>query len=430
MPPPSAVLSLDSIDSKTLDEVCSLITSHLSSHPAPSRLEYFAVPDNASCPSSSLVVLAPEPCGAGPTLGLAWSLLPPLHAYAARCSLAAPLLLCTPFHATAWAWRKRAALCHGDGIAGALAAELSFVNLVQSRHPKAAEAWEHRAWAARTLCALLPEPAAALPVLRDELRACAAAIALRPRNYAAHTHSLAAARAVFSALRRGAGGGEEGGDIEGGGAGGDAEGGAGSLAPLDGDSASEGEAEGSEAAAPAACAAARFVAAQLRASEARVRVVPSDGSTWHTRAQLLALLVLAPHALAALPNLLAPPSPPRFPEGVPGVPGVHGSLPRQLLSETVAGCSDDPASGVLLLHRRFLRLVRRERRLLAHCSRVAPESAGSDDASSTGAERERPRRDAGSSRRAHAAALAALERLCDRDAGTAVSGDSRTEVLA
>eukprot|EP00211_Chloroparvula_japonica_P005443 CAMPEP_0119139982 /NCGR_PEP_ID=MMETSP1310-20130426/28462_1 /TAXON_ID=464262 /ORGANISM="Genus nov. species nov., Strain RCC2339" /LENGTH=364 /DNA_ID=CAMNT_0007131309 /DNA_START=162 /DNA_END=1252 /DNA_ORIENTATION=+ len=88
-----------------------------------------------------------------------------------------------------WAWNRRRDRLVAEGVApGRAAAELRFTRVVQTRHPKAPEAWFHRRWVLQQL----DDGDAALvgTLLREELQHCERCVTAHPRNYYAYAHRL------------------------------------------------------------------------------------------------------------------------------------------------------------------------------------------------------------------------------------------------
>ena len=141
-----------------------------------------------------------------PRLALSSSSPPPaaLRLSLLRCTRA--LLLINADNHTAWNARKRcldclypeqtptaAAAASASSSSRPLLAELSFLSLVMSKHPKSSEAWSHRRWALLQLLRISRrlQPRASGPLLqllRGELGAAARAAQAHPKNYLAWCH--------------------------------------------------------------------------------------------------------------------------------------------------------------------------------------------------------------------------------------------------
>jgi hypothetical protein len=96
-------------------------------------------------------------------------------------------LIANADHYTAWNHRKRLLLGAGPGAAG-VDAELDFVDLCLSKHPKSGETWAHRGYLVRALGAAGIGGEENLGRVERELRACSRASMLHPRNYYAWAH--------------------------------------------------------------------------------------------------------------------------------------------------------------------------------------------------------------------------------------------------
>lgn len=252
-----------------------------------------------------------------PAAGIAMRCVPRLHRtaliamrehvragdVAAAGTAAAAVLLLAPGCYSAWAQRKRAALAaiavidcprgaaDGTNVGGAptvarvLAGEARLADAALRLSTKAAEAWEHRRWlvgvAARSSCGRTPEDGTAdafEALLAHERAAADAAVARRPRCYAAWTHALLVFRASVELRTRA---GLPVSDV--------APCALGTCIVVNADARAVSGAVTARGC-PAAIAAA-LVARELDATALRVRCVPGDASAWHHRAEVLALLL-------------------------------------------------------------------------------------------------------------------------------------------